>query len=275
MRDRLERRVRLLADLETVTALHVGSGRPSTTVGTDSPVVRDLQNRPFIPGSSFKGVLRSSLEALLRDRPQDGPWACGRMDSEDEGCVTRDDRKAVFDGPGSPDDRMARWVKLVYDKSCTICSLFGSPWLAARVAVADLALKSEWQDSAFTIRDGVAIARDTLTVSGRLKYDFETVPPGTVFRLILTVDNPADWEMGLLLAGLDLFHEGYAVLGGKTSRGLGRVRISLPVVEEKTARDFLCPEEAGPVGGQVPPDRYRRALADLVGGGDRDVPGTA
>jgi len=89
------------------------------------------------------------------------------------------------------------------------------------------------------VRDGVAIDRDTGTVSGPRKYDFEVVPPGVTFNLEVFVENPRDWGMGLLVAGFDQLDLGFTALGGFGSRGLGRVRISWERVERFTARDLL------------------------------------
>jgi len=45
------------------SALHVGGGTLNTT-NTDNPVVRTPDGAPYIPGSSFKGVFRSTVEKL-------------------------------------------------------------------------------------------------------------------------------------------------------------------------------------------------------------------
>ena len=49
--------------IETVTGLHIGTGGEYSAIGAaDSPVIRDsYEGRPMIPGSSFKGKLRTLL----------------------------------------------------------------------------------------------------------------------------------------------------------------------------------------------------------------------
>lgn len=59
-------RLELEGTLTTVTALRIGSGRSLDPVGTDLPVIKDAFDRPLIPGSSFKGAMRSRLESFLR-----------------------------------------------------------------------------------------------------------------------------------------------------------------------------------------------------------------
>jgi CRISPR-associated RAMP protein (TIGR02581 family) len=201
MRDRLDRRTSVTGVLETVTALHIGAGQPQTTVGTDAPVIRDVLGRPFVPGSSFKGVLRSNLEALLRSSPGGKLWTCNPLgekspNRDDRPCVTREERKAIFDNNNPMADnnrpmttRLTEWTDLLERKTCSICSLFGSPWLAARVSIPDMSVLGEWRDSSYRIRDGVAIDRENLTAATNLKYDFETVSPGTRFAFNLIVEN--------------------------------------------------------------------------------------
>ena len=48
-----------------LTALHIGWQRSFDPVESDAPVIKDPKGNPFIPGSSFKGVLRSFIEGFL------------------------------------------------------------------------------------------------------------------------------------------------------------------------------------------------------------------
>ncbi len=56
------------------TGLHIGGGREQGA--TDSPVVRDPLGRPFIPGSSFKGAFRASVERLVPNLAHLGLHTC-------------------------------------------------------------------------------------------------------------------------------------------------------------------------------------------------------
>ncbi|NJL41123.1 MAG: CRISPR-associated RAMP protein, partial [Leptolyngbyaceae cyanobacterium SM1_4_3] len=58
-------RLELTGTLWTVTALRISQGRSLEPIGSDLPVVKDALGRPLIPGSSFKGALRSRLESFL------------------------------------------------------------------------------------------------------------------------------------------------------------------------------------------------------------------
>ena len=53
----------LEGDLHCETGLHIGAGKGSLEIGgADNPVVKDSSGRPYVPGSSLRGRLRSLLE---------------------------------------------------------------------------------------------------------------------------------------------------------------------------------------------------------------------
>jgi CRISPR/Cas system CSM-associated protein Csm3 (group 7 of RAMP superfamily) len=111
-----------------------------------------------------------------------------------------------------------------------VCKVFGSPWIASKVKVKDLYLKSPWFGQ-FEVRDGVAIDRDTETAAEGKKFDYEAVPKGTEFDLEIVAENIEDEELGLLFVGLNEFKNGSATLGGNTSRGLGTVSVRWDKIE--------------------------------------------
>ncbi|MEL6856294.1 MAG: RAMP superfamily CRISPR-associated protein, partial [Cyanobacteria bacterium J06607_13] len=66
MFDVFKNRLELTGTLTAVTALRVSEGRSVDVNGSDLPVMKDALGQPLIPGSSFKGALRSRLESFLR-----------------------------------------------------------------------------------------------------------------------------------------------------------------------------------------------------------------
>src|SRR3989440_7403674 len=49
--------------LHCETGLHIGAGKGSLEIGgSDNPVVKDSYGRPYVPGSSLRGKIRSLLE---------------------------------------------------------------------------------------------------------------------------------------------------------------------------------------------------------------------
>src|SRR5262245_38240932 len=78
----LERIVLFDFRLTCQTGLHIGAGKSVDFAGSDLPVVRDASGRPFIPGSSLRGVIRAGIESfcfslglntLHRKTPQEVP----------------------------------------------------------------------------------------------------------------------------------------------------------------------------------------------------------
>lgn len=294
--DTFQGRVRLEGVLTTWTALHIGAGGSGDALGTDSPVVRTAAGAPYIPGSSLKGVLRSAAESLFRGGPgqatRQKPWSCDPIAGKKHACVTHDDAEAWRTAEEEAAKREGREpdshrvAEAIWNKSCTVCQLFGSLALASRVRFADLPLHGE--ALLLELRNGVGIDRDKELAARGVLYDFEAVPPETRFDLRVTVDNPTDAEVGLLLYLFDELSSGNLALGGKASRGLGRVRVEWQRIEEiqlarenpfarlLSRRDLLTepavepavaapPED--PLAGKIPttgdPEAWR-ALAEIL-----------
>src|SRR5205809_4466671 len=60
---RLIGKLLLEGELHSETALHVGAGKGSLEIASsDNPVIKDAFGRPYLPGSSLRGRLRSLLE---------------------------------------------------------------------------------------------------------------------------------------------------------------------------------------------------------------------
>ena len=232
MFDTFQSRLTIEGYLVADSALRIGTGRVSTVTGTELAVIRDTRGRPFIPGSSLKGALRSHLEALVRGRTaQDADlnrFACDPTSSE---CLDADQMRRLKNEYRGNDAGLA---ESVVRESCLVCQTFGSPWLASPVRVRDLpVVTSEWFDQ-FDVRDGVAIDRDKGTVAVG-PYDYEVVPAGTRFELHIVAENLADWQRGMLWLGLRALERGDVPLGGFTSRGLGWVRLE----DKKVLFSFL------------------------------------
>lgn len=217
----LSRVLTLEGTLTAKTALHVGSRRSLGSMESDNPVIKDHRGRPLIPGSSLKGVLRSAIEAALRGLGVS--WVCSPSDGQY--CIDKEqgDKKQWSD------------TQYVLQCACPVCRLFGAPYLASRIRIEDLEVSDDWNESLYSLRDGVAIDRDTRTAAHGKKFDFETVPAGTAFSFRIAITNPRDYEIGMLALALDLLNQGFIFIGGNTSRGLGRVSLKISGIRETSA----------------------------------------
>lgn len=221
-----ESRFVITARLVAAAALRVGAGgeEAAQPAASDLPVILGADDRPFIPGASLRGVLRSQVERIVRaleDAYGDGLGACNPV-AEKEWCITADAMKALK-GEARGEDEPDRWLaEQVWERSCRVCRVFGSPWLASRVRISDLPL-SGGSDGRIERRDGVSIHREKETVQN--KYDFEAVPAGTAFDLRITLENLKPAERGLVWLGLRELDDGHILLGGFKARGLGRAEL--------------------------------------------------
>jgi CRISPR-associated RAMP protein (TIGR02581 family) len=257
--DRLHNRLRITGKLVARTALRIGAGRASDVVGNDLPVLRDGRNRPFIPGASLKGAFRARLEALIRaviPTPQlidfdqldalTKAINAAQKDNEivaaiDQAINSMPRQKFVLDfeqmeartkaigqfkqadvTSNLSDEQISR---VIWYRSSLIDLTFGSPELAGRIFFRDAPVDERFWFDTFEVRNGVAINRDTETVEGSLLYDYEVVPAGTRFDFALTLENAADWQLGMVLLALQPWQNQGVQLGGFRSRGLGYVHL--------------------------------------------------
>lgn len=213
----LKGRVIITFDIETATGLHIGGSESGIEIGgVDKTVVRDkLTNRPYIPGSSLRGKMRSLLEKY-HGLPQNQRIGQGFIHS----C----------DGP------------VDYAK-CPVCRTFGVPGerkfaTPTRLIVRDVPLTDEsaqaLEETARTdlpyteVKTEVSIDRVTSAANPR---QMERVPAGSIFgpaELVYSIydgdgcDAQQDIEnLKTVFEGLRLLEDDY--LGGLGSRGSGKV----------------------------------------------------
>jgi CRISPR-associated RAMP protein (TIGR02581 family) len=210
MFDTFKNRLEITGKLTTITALRISAGRSTEPIGSDLPVIKDALGRPFIPGSSFKGALRSRLESFLRGILGNNPKLVGNPSINDEWSLTS---KELADFKMKKLQNMNSLEKenklhdYILKNTDLISSLFGSPWIASKFQVRDLMVDTNTWFNQYQERDGVAIDRDTETASEGKLYDYQVVPGGTDFEFKAVVEQ--------------------IPLGGGRSRGLGVVRLDI------------------------------------------------
>lgn len=214
--DTLQHRSVLRARLVAQTAFRVGAGRALDAVTTDLPVLRAQNRALLVPGSSLKGVLRSSAEQLLRACAAEGQEQRFACDIFGKSCWDLSDQKDTLDAL-SVAERVVATRKLMAERMCMACGTFGAQGWSAVARFTDAAV----QDALVSVRDGVGMDRDLGRAANQIKYDYEVIDPGAWFDLTISTENERDWQLGLLLSGLDQIHEGAVRIGGFGSRGLG------------------------------------------------------
>ncbi|MCY4409515.1 MAG: type III-A CRISPR-associated RAMP protein Csm3 [Caldilineaceae bacterium] len=220
---KLEGRIFITFNIAAQTGLHIGGSDTGIEIGgVDKTVIRDrLTNRPYIPGSSLRGKVRSLLEKY-KGLEQNQRIGQGNIHS----CQQSED----------------------YD-TCAVCQVFGVPGerdfgTPTRLVVRDVhmtdASARKLQDRTelpYTeAKTEVSIDRVTSAANPR---QFERVPAGAEFgpaELLYTVYNGSDCDprkdierVATVVEGLQLLEDDY--LGGQGSRGAGQVELKDIVVK--------------------------------------------
>ena len=223
MFDTFKNRLEITGTLKTVTALRISAGRSTEPIGSDLPVIKDALGKPLIPGSSFKGALRSRLESFLRGIVGSDRKLVANPAIENEWSITAQEIKQIKQN--FPDDQAL--TDEILKHTDLVSHLFGSPWIASKFQVRDLTVQPDAWFGQYQERDGVAIDRDTETAADGKLYDYQVVPAATPFDFKAVVENAHDWELGLLMIGLHQFETEQIPLGGGRSRGLGVVKLEI------------------------------------------------
>jgi len=216
----------LEGELHCETGLHIGAGKGSLEIGgADNPVVKDAFGRPYIPGSSLRGKLRSLLEQSAGLAvPSELVYLSRRRGQEVR--IHQSDR---------PDDE----VCLLFGRSPgRLDKVAGEPVEGAaaspaRLTVYDAPLEADsitsqmrenLDDELTEVKSENAIDRITSQANPRT---LERVPAGARFRVRLLLDVLCEEDkplLALLVQGLRLLEDD--ALGGGGSRGSGRVRFA-------------------------------------------------
>lgn len=260
-RIQLKGRIFLTFNIKAVTGLHIGGSETGIEIGgVDKVVIRDpITNRPYIPGSSLKGKVRSLLEkyrGLILNRNIGGT------------AIHTCDKSETYAG-------------------CDVCQVCGVPGemdfaTPTRLVVRDVHLAEESArdlterartDLPYTeVKTEVSIDRVTSAANPRR---MERVPAGAVFgpaELIYSVYEGTDGNtsianprkdverLRILVEGLQLLEDDY--LGGLGSRGSGKVKLQGIKIFVRPSERYL--ETPQPVGEYADLPALAKDLDNLI-----------
>jgi CRISPR-associated RAMP protein (TIGR02581 family) len=185
---------------------------------------------PVIPGSSLKGVFRSTATAILRSLQL---RACSGLSREN--CMDT----VILDQPyqrslGEAIESLLRMGKtseameLFYRNACLLCKIFGAPSYSSKITFSDaypLGEDGEILPFSFNTRTGIAIDRRTGAVFRGALYTVEFIEPGARFRFLTTSRNLPNYALGLISTIIRMVNSGEVKVGGFKTRGFGAVRI--------------------------------------------------
>ena len=201
----------LAGQIELLSGLHIGGGDDTMKIGgIDNQVIKDINtNKPYIPGSSLKGKMRSLLE-----------WKFGLVDISDgkpfspkylENSIFNDSKKKID---------AINLIK-IFGASGEDTSNFG----ITRISVGDGSLIEEGLKTSEAKYENVI---DRKSGTAQHPRQTERVPAGVKFNYNIKLKVlEGDDELALksvIEKGLELVENDY--LGGNGSRGYGRVIFS-------------------------------------------------
>jgi CRISPR-associated protein Csm3 len=219
---------KLLLDGEMIceTGLHIGAGKGSLDLGgADNPVVKDAFGRPYVPGSSLRGKIRSLLEQSSgKIAPGDLVYLSRRRGQEvrihqsdepgDEICLLfgRNPGRLERASGDALETTTATPARLtVYDAMLELDSITEQ-------------MRENLDDELTEVKSENAIDRLTCVANART---LERVPSGAKFKVRLVVDILCTEDRELVAKvgeGLRLLEDDS--LGGGGSRGSGRVKFT-------------------------------------------------
>lgn len=222
MEQQLIKKVIIEGKIQTLTGLHIGGTNNTVQIGgLDTSVIRNpIDNKPYIPGSSLKGKMRSLLE---QSKGTFGPPVGGNVKhgptDDYKNPITKLFGKSTGEGDNIPSKIIVRDSELL-DPDGKI-------------------LNNKNTDLPYTeAKTEIVIDRITAAASPR---QIERVPAGVEFTLNVVVnifnhDNEKEM-MELVFNGMRLLQDDY--LGGKGSRGSGQIKFKIDKVTERESGFYI------------------------------------
>lgn len=215
-------KVLITGTIEAITGLHIGGSQTGIEIGgVDNIIIRQqVDGRPYIPGSSLKGKMRSLIERArgknlvkVIDTNRGGIWQHQCRGQEPcEICK-------VFGLPG--EEQNSEPIRLIVRDCRLLDELY--------VTEADGKRILRWDDASIRTDLPFAETKTEVTIdritSAAVPRPVERVPAGARFdyNLVFDVYNAGDKDhLSLVFEGMRLLENDY--LGGYGSRGSGQIR---------------------------------------------------
>lgn len=226
--DLLVNSLKITGEIVTQSPIYIGSGQGGTRpAAIDMEFIKlttaEKDIIPYIPGSTLKGVIRSSFEKILNTLKQS--VEINVCDILNNPCVgskppSAKERKKEIEALLKT-NKYDVLKKLLDEYLCEACRVFGNTVYGSHVMFMDAIGKSY----EYGIRPGIAISRtDGSVISGGLFF-IEFVAPGSVFEFMMHATNLEKYQIGLLATVFYEINMGRIKVGGLKSRGLGSIKL--------------------------------------------------
>jgi hypothetical protein len=239
--------------LNVETALHISSGIEEGE--KDAPFItadnKSESKKFYIPGSSFRGYLRSQLERLLSKENK----FIFFIDKNEDKTLNEGEVKLIFgytnllktekkDGKDKyvEDEDVIRRVLEEFLENNVIDRILkdkakkdeevqkeGKKYssMAGKIHISDM----EIIDNVDSVqRDGIEIDRETGATKRGGKFNYDIIPAETKFKFEMELDNIEEYQLDLIKLALINIREG-DLFGGKLSRGIGKCKLEIEKIE--------------------------------------------
>jgi CRISPR-associated protein Csm3 len=233
-------RVFITGKIKAETGLHIGRGSEALEIGgVDSPIIRDpLTNKPYIPGSSLRGKMRS-----LSEKKHGLKQVLIGSDVRIHICKTKTHKVNDKQVPVADEDQPY--------KKCPVCPVFGVPGnefadAPTRLIVRDVLLseasakelKAAQTDLPFSeVKWEATIDRVT---SAAVPRQIERVPRGAEFEdfeMVYSIYHEDDIaRLITVVEAMQLLEDDY--LGGLGSRGGGKIAFQNLAISARSSKDY-------------------------------------
>ncbi len=156
--------------------------------------------KPLIPGSTWKGIIRSRVEYIIRSRY-----------GEQAACQD-----------------------LVFCGTCVTCGVFGHRDQRAKLAFRDSYIENVPDTP--PVRTHVGIDRVSGGARDALLFQTEPLPAGRLHLRIDALDDVAPWVRNLIWHVVRDIDDGLIGVGSRTARGLGALRLTSPSEDPRPVR---------------------------------------
>lgn len=239
--------------LNVETALHISSGIEEGE--KDAPFItadnKSESKKFYIPGSSFRGYLRSQLERLLSKENK----FIFFIDKNEDKTLNEGEVKLIFgytnllktekkDGKDKyvEDEDVIRRVLEEFLENNVIDRILkdkakkdeevqkeGKKYssMAGKIHISDM----EIIDNVDSVqRDGIEIDRETGATKRGGKFNYDIIPAKTKFKFEMELDNIEKHQLDLIKLALINIREG-DLFGGKLARGIGKCKLEIDKIE--------------------------------------------
>jgi len=224
LHNKLYRNIILNVTYVNKSPLRIGTTKGKSLTSSINLIVSkiniDNKELPYIPGSSLKGVFRSTAENILKSY---------NIHICDKGDEPKDLTNELNNKNNNIDE-----IRKILDNYCICCKIFGSRSYASHIVFSDAYVNNNFT---LGVKTGIAINRRSGSVKTRALYEVEHVNPRASFNGKIILNNLPNYAIGLIAKAIDYINLGIVKIGGFKSRGFGEVECKINSISGKVNID--------------------------------------